>query len=303
MPDLVVPDVPDDIVAGLDRHAEELGQSRDEFLRGLLARAAERRPMPVKDVLVVRDVPEEIFAGLDELAERLGLSRDELIRQALRSVVRRSTGPVTIEDVRRFAEVTDLGPWEPAGVAEVAALFDRFPGPWWIASGYAIELAVGRPFRSHADIDVLVLRRDHLSLHAVLPGWELWAADPPGTLRHWPGEPLPDHVHDIWCRPGPDRPRRVQVMLDNSDGEDWVSRRDPRIRRPLAELGRRSADGVPYLAPEVQLHYKAKGLRPKDQLDFDTALPVLDRSQRAWLDAALPPDHPWRNRLRGSARA
>ncbi|WP_240634772.1 MULTISPECIES: hypothetical protein [Streptomyces] len=105
---------------------------------------------------------------------------------------------------------------------------------WWVAGGIAIELAVGHRIRSRGDIDVL-LRRDQLVAQQILAGW---AVDPPGSLRPWaPGEVLPVGVHDIWCRPGPDEPWRIQVMLDNSRGHEWVSRRDHRVRRPISTLG------------------------------------------------------------------
>jgi Aminoglycoside-2''-adenylyltransferase len=189
--------------------------------------------------------------------------------------------------------------WEPAPLPEVAAAFAGFPGPWWIAGGYALELAAGAPYRDHADIDVLLLRRDQLAAHAVLPGWELWAADPPGTLRPWPaGETLPATVHDIWCRERADGPWRVQLMLDESDGADWVSRRDAAVRGPVADLGR-LAGAIPYLRPEVQLYYKATSAtrRPKDELDFVTVAPLLDPGARSWLADRLPAGHPWRERL------
>ncbi|MGV9659954.1 nucleotidyltransferase domain-containing protein, partial [Streptomyces koyangensis] len=106
------------------------------------------------------------------------------------------------------------GAWEPASVTEVATLFSPLRQPWWIAGGYAVELAVGRAFRSHADIDVLLLHEDQLAAQHALAGWEWWAADPPGTLRPWSaGEILPPGVHDIWCRPGPDAPWRVQLIV------------------------------------------------------------------------------------------
>lgn len=188
------------------------------------------------------------------------------------------------------ADVT--APWEPATPAEVAALFAGVDAPWWIAGGYAIELAVGRPVRDHSDIDVLLLRRDQLVAQQALAGWEWWAADPPGTLRPWTeGEVLPDDVHDIWCRPGPDRPWRVQLMLDEASGDTWVSRRNPRVQRPVASLGAVTDDGIPYLAPEIQLFYKAKQRRPKDEADFAAALPLLDAVQRAWLTDAITATH------------
>ncbi|MFF2186069.1 nucleotidyltransferase domain-containing protein [Streptomyces sp. NPDC058155] len=171
----------------------------------------------------------------------------------------------------------------------MARLFSGLRNPWWIAGGFAIEFAVGRAFRTHGDIDVLLLRRDQLAAQQAPAGWEWWAADPPGTLRPWaPGEILPVGVHDIWCRPGPRAPWRIQVMLDESHGPDWTSRRDRRVRRPVADLGLTTAGDVPYLAPEVQLFYKAKEPRPKDEEDFTAALPLLAADRRDWLADAIP---------------
>jgi hypothetical protein len=193
-----------------------------------------------------------------------------------------------------------LGPWEPATPHEVAELFSAHT-PWWLAGGYAIELAVGHAFREHGDIDVLLLRRDQLVAQRALAGWEWWAADPPGVLRPWlAGERLPVGVHDIWCRPGPDQPWRIQVMLAESDGDEWVCRRNPAIRRPVSEIGQ--AGPIPYLKPEIQLFYKAKNHRPKDDLDFATMLPLLHEHQRTWLSGAIIGTygpHPWLGALTG----
>jgi hypothetical protein len=43
-----------------------------------------------------------------------------------------------------------------------------------------------------------------------------------------------------------------------------------------------SPKGIPFLATEIQLLYKAKTLRPKDCLDFTTILPLLTDTKRAW---------------------
>ncbi|MFD4171693.1 nucleotidyltransferase domain-containing protein, partial [Streptomyces albidoflavus] len=57
-------------------------------------------------------------------------------------------------------------------MTEVAAHFSPLREPWWIAGGYAVELAVGRAFRAHADIDVLLLREDQLAAQRALAGWQ-----------------------------------------------------------------------------------------------------------------------------------
>jgi hypothetical protein len=192
--------------------------------------------------------------------------------------------------------------WDPADPSEVAALFSRLECPWWIAGGYAIERAVGHAFREHGDVDVLLLRRDQLEVQEALSSWEWWAADPPGTLRPWRrGEFLPPGIDDVWCRPGPAEPWRIQVMLDESEGGEWFSHRNDTVRRAVDRLGAVSPDGIPYLVPEVQLFAKAWQTRPKDEQDFAAALPVLDAAQRRWLAEALERTygpHPWLDRLR-----
>lgn len=192
-------------------------------------------------------------------------------------------------------------PWSPLSPAAVKVLMGDADRLWLVAGGWAIDLFVDRQTRTHADIDVLVLRADQDLIQQRLHGWHIHAADPPGALRRWlPGETLPTSVHDIWCSPDGDGPWRLQFMLDESDGNDWVSRRDPRIRMRLADTRRVSSSGIPYLAPDVQLFYKSRSPRPKDEHDLQAAIPHLGPAQRAWLHDAIArtsPSHPWLGRL------
>lgn len=154
-------------------------------------------------------------------------------------------------------------PWKPLVPAEVAALFAELRVLWWIAGGWAIDLCIGHATGSHADRDVQIFRHDQLAVQTVLATWDLHAADPPGTLRPWtPGEVLPPHVHDVWCRPGSSSPWALQVMLADTNDDRWLFRRDPRVSRPFTDQGRAGADcstvpessalcqGVPALPPE-----------------------------------------------------
>jgi hypothetical protein len=196
----------------------------------------------------------------------------------------------------------DLGPWSPLSVPETAAVMHGCGAPWWIGGGWAIELLVGRPTRVHSDVDVLVLRRDLASIRAHLAAWDVHAADPPGSLRPWAlDETLPADVHDIFLRRTPTSPWCFQLMIDDTDGDDWLFRRDHGIRRPVSSLtGRASTASLGVLAPEIQLLYKSRGLRPRDEADFDVALPHLVDVEREWLADALTrvsPDHPWLTRF------
>jgi hypothetical protein len=172
--------------------------------------------------------------------------------------------------------------------------------PWWVAGGYAIEAFVGYPFRPHEDVDIALVRRDHLAARRHFGRWDLQCADPPGTLRRWPeGELLPPAVHDIWARESAADPWRFQLMLDESDRDSWVSRRDTAVRLPITDLTFERA-GVSFLQPHVQLYYKSRSVRPKDQLDFDVVEPLLTGAQPCWLVERLraaDPGHPWLDRL------
>lgn len=198
----------------------------------------------------------------------------------------------------------DLGVWAPLSPREAASLLRGMKAPWWIAGGHAIELFVGRALREHGDLDVGVLRRDQLAVREHLGEWDLRALFG-GTLRPWPlGERLRDDVNDVWCRPDPESPWRLQLHLNRSEGDRWVFRRDRRVSRPLVEVILWTREGLPYLAPEVQLLFKAKDPRPKDERDLEAALPLLSQGRRSWLDLTISethPDHPWLLRLRRSA--
>ncbi|MEM7218510.1 MAG: amino acid transporter [Pseudomonadota bacterium] len=193
-------------------------------------------------------------------------------------------------------------PWRPLSVERVAALFEDASFPWWIAGGLAIDLAVGASTRAHADTDVLILRVDQRVLRTQLEPWEFWAADPPGTLRRWlADDTLAPGVHDVWCRASATDDWRLQIMLDESTQGRWVSRRDERVSLPLDSITRVTDAGISYLAPHVQLYYKAKNVRQKDQLDFDALLQRRAEVDWEWLGWAIATTygagHRWRRSL------
>jgi len=78
-------------------------------------------------------------------------------------------------------------------------------------------------------------------------------------------------------------------------GRRFVFRRNRSITLPLDRAFLRSADGLPFLAPEVVLLYKSNHAEEYGA-DFQAALPALGRLSRAWLKdslVTLRSDHPW----------
>ena len=195
-----------------------------------------------------------------------------------------------------------FGAWQPWRPHEVAQLFSTATLPWWIAGGWALDLFLGEQTRDHEDIDVQFLRRDQQAIRALLKGWDIQEAHPAMTPGSWPfrewecGVQLSLEVHDIWCRPTKTDPWAIQLMVTDTQDEQWIFRCNPNIRGSLSTMGYITNEGIPYLAPEIQLLYKARSSRPKDEADFTRVLPLLDQRSRYWLIQALSivhPHHPW----------
>ena len=176
-----------------------------------------------------------------------------------------------------------MGRWHSPNPAGAAELFRGATTPWWIAGGWAIELFVGSEVREHSDLEVGCFRPDVPMLAAQLSGWELFAAID-GSLEPFDASSIADsNVHSIWCRPAGSEYWVLEILIEERDGTDWTYRRDNRIRFPVANLARQSGTGLPYLCPEVQLLYKSKEPRAKDDVDFAVAWPLLDTSAQNWL--------------------
>ncbi|MFQ5908886.1 MAG: nucleotidyltransferase domain-containing protein [Thermoplasmata archaeon] len=176
-------------------------------------------------------------------------------------------------------------------------LMGTFPRPWYVAGGWAIDLHVGRVTRDHGDTEVAILRRDQEALRRHLPDWEFRHAVPGRRedLKAWGGGTrLERPIHEIHAV-GPDG-TELEILLNESTGGVWRFRRMMEIARPLSKLGHVSSPGIPYLAPEVVLLYKAEEPTAFDERDFQVARPLLGEEPREWLRISVEacyPEHPW----------
>jgi len=156
--------------------------------------------------------------------------------------------------------------------------------------------------RPHEDLEIGVFRDDQSALRSCLAGWDLFKCARPGFWDPWEEDERPElPVHQVLARPPGSAPLpepwdpagdELQFFLYDVDGGVWVSRRDPSVTRPVAEVQLRSASGLPIVAPEIQLLYKAKHHLDKDEYDFQRVVPRLSAEQREWLKHGLEVVHP-----------
>ena len=181
----------------------------------------------------------------------------------------------------------------PEGAASILA---SAPPTWWISGGWAIELFVGRPHRTHADIDIGCFRQDLESLLRPLDGWDI-RASANGELRPLHRGELPSaEVHTLWCRPRGSACWLLEIVIEEREADEWVYRRDRGVRLPADDIVVTTRTGLRYLRPEIQLLYKSKNPRERDDEDFGAAWPLLPSSARSWLCTTLrmvSPKHAW----------
>ena len=172
--------------------------------------------------------------------------------------------------------------------------------PWWVAGGWAIDLYLGHQSRSHRDVDIAVLRRDQHALRRYLQRWH-FTKMVNGVSFAWPEqEQLELPVHEVYAENGA---VRLEFLLNEAAGDKWLFRRNESVSAPIGRITRQSANGIPYLSPEVVLLYKAKLRRARDEADFKRVLPKLEPSAMSWLVNALQichPSHEWLGELRAS---
>lgn len=193
------------------------------------------------------------------------------------------------------ADHPDHGSWDPLSVDELAHVFSRAPFRWWVAGGLALELHIGTRWRVHADADVGLVRTEAPLAHEYLGEWKLWVAAA-GHLRPWRVEPLRAELdeNNVWAHQVGEEDWAFDLAVGSGTAHHWAYRRDESVRRPWDRAILTTEEGIPYLAPDLQLLFKSKNPRPKDDQDARVVASGLTTEEHLFLDSHLSPGHPWR---------
>ncbi|MFC4947784.1 nucleotidyltransferase domain-containing protein [Pseudonocardia sp. GCM10023141] len=201
-------------------------------------------------------------------------------------------------------QVTPWRAWSPAEARDrlrLVRVAGGAPLRWAVAGGWAVDLHLGHETRPHSDLEITVVDRDVPALLAAFtaPHWR-WVVPHEGML-HATDSPALGQTHQVWLWSEDEQAFVLDVFREPHGDATWVCRRDERITLPWDQVVERTPDGVPYLAVETVLLFKAKHLRPKDVGDLESVLPTLDADRRRWLREAVEqvhPGHAWSGLLR-----
>ena len=166
-----------------------------------------------------------------------------------------------------------------------------FKYPWFIAGGWSIDLGIGKITREHEDMDICIFRENIVAILTYFTEWDINVTIP-GESRLEKVTTIRDTESPRYCLHLTKDQQFIEILLtDNVDGQ-IPYRRDYSIEISHEDFVRTDDAGRNYIAPELQLLYKASSCRPKDQLDFENFLPMMSYKQREWLRVALMKAHP-----------
>ena len=195
--------------------------------------------------------------------------------------------------------------------------------PWAVCGGYALDLFLDKDTRTHGDIDVCVFEPDRPAiLHYMLSrDWTVYEFRGQGKVRPLDGTDLSEPGRNLMCLKedcqlvkfypceeegalynqflhiGLASLNYLEFLFSTTDDGFLLFDRNRGLARSLSQAIL-SRDGIPYLAPEIALLYKASNAENPDyQFDFAQTFQNLDDEQRAWfskgMNALYPEGHPW----------
>lgn len=175
----------------------------------------------------------------------------------------------------------------------VNQIMKNFNKTWAIAGGWSIDLFLGKVTREHDDIEIVLYRKDQLAIQEYLDDWSFKKVQNRTVLPWVRNEHLALPIHETYAEKANEK---IEILLNELDGEHWLYRRDSRIKRELDKACLTTNSGIPILSPEIALLYKSKDPRPKDEMDFRNIYNYMSMEQKQWLRNSLKMiyiEHSW----------
>lgn len=176
--------------------------------------------------------------------------------------------------------------------------FDFF---WCVAGGWAIDFYLNKVTREHEDFEIILLRADQDLYFPKLKSHcpqKIFTGEGEPKLINWNGELIEDEVIQLRLNAvhSSEGLKEFDILLTPSQDSEWICRRDESIKISLDSVRIFTISGIPVLAPDLVLLFKAKYLRDKDRNDFKSVLPSLDDELKKRLKnnlVKIHPDHEW----------
>lgn len=201
---------------------------------------------------------------------------------------------------------------------ECVEYFDNCGFDYAICGGLALDLFIDRNFRQHIDIDITVFDKDRSKVAKFLMDrqWEIYTSPRNINSLKLMSSPVDTGILTERCiyaiKPDCSLYKKKEIGMNTFEYKlngiqqkfDFIDIRfncekngylvcntNTSIQRSM-EKAILYKSKIPYLSPELVLFFKAftylePAYKVKNQIDFDTIVPLLSCESRSWLFAAL----------------
>lgn len=198
------------------------------------------------------------------------------------------------------------------------------PISWAICGGFALDLFLGKDTRVHGDIDICVFEkdRDRILRYMLQNAWRVYEFRGCGKVRPLDAALSSESGRNFMCINGEcdmvkfypcedesllwyeffytgiKELNYLEFLFNTTHEGDFVFDKNHGIKREISKAILFN-QGVPYLAPEIVLLYKAsRSENAEYQYDFEQAYMHMNHEQKSWfsqnLDVLYPDGHAWR---------
>lgn len=196
--------------------------------------------------------------------------------------------------------------------------------PWAVCGGYALDLFLDRTIRVHSDIDICVFEKDRNAIlrYMLQNDWRIYEFRGQGRVRPLDAESSSDAGRNLMClngdcnlvkfypceesgllyheffHTGISTFNYMEFLFNTTSGNNFVFDKEKNIERVMSNAILFN-DGIPYLAPEIVLMFKASQSERADyQYDFEQTYVRMSNEQKAWFSQNLnkfyPNGHGWK---------
>ena len=174
--------------------------------------------------------------------------------------------------------------WQPLNLAYIKLKLKDLE--WILAGGFALEHFYGKAYRLNGDIDIIIKRSHQRQLTKYFEPRNIYVAYKGKLSPFSSNQYYEKPIQDIWILSDDNHFWCLQIMLIDEVNGKWRYKRNTAIQLPYEEIYLEK-EGIKILKPEIQLLYKSKSIRAKDQLDFEMIQQKLSIEAKAWLNNSL----------------
>jgi len=157
-----------------------------------------------------------------------------------------------------------------------------FERPWYIAGGWAIDLAVGDITRTHKDLDICIFREDIDYATTYFKEWDIQVAIP-GEHCLEPYKSLSDLNLPRYCLHMFMGEEFIEILVTEQTENEVIFRKNRNIKMKINDFSKGNPN-LPYVNPAWQLLFKSLSTRTEDEHDFKVYLDrVYDDHSKKWL--------------------